>query len=180
MGGVFANATRSLAMKARSISAPASPRPSACPLFPERSWAGRSTLSHLRPRKRSSEHWVSALGLLLGRLVLDHIPVLDQNAVLDADNVGSNPVHRLAEARESAVHDHELFFGNYRSRFVLQCGRHTLDEIEQTLPTRRDMGAVLDVVRGPVGLGRSIVPFVEQCVEGLQNKRLIFLLRGLD
>jgi hypothetical protein len=34
---------------------------------------------------------------------LDHIPVLDQNAILDANDIRRNPVHREAEVRKSFV-----------------------------------------------------------------------------
>jgi hypothetical protein len=33
---------------------------------------------------------------LLGSFVLNYIPVLDENPVFDAENVGCNPVHREA------------------------------------------------------------------------------------
>jgi hypothetical protein len=36
------------------------------------------------------------------------------------------------------------------------------------------MSAVLDVVGRPIPLGRLIVPLVEQCVEGLEDQRLVF------
>jgi len=55
-------------------------------------------------RKLVAEHRAAALGLLFSRLVLNHIPVFDKNAVLDAKNIRCNPVHRLAEARKSSVH----------------------------------------------------------------------------
>jgi len=37
-------------------------------------------------------------GLLLDGLILDHVPMLYQVAVFDAENVRCNPVHRCAEA----------------------------------------------------------------------------------
>src|SRR4029450_8922576 len=41
-------------------------------------------------RERVAEHRPTALGLLLSRLVLDHIPVLGKKAILDPKNVGCN------------------------------------------------------------------------------------------
>src|SRR6266404_6174947 len=102
--------------------------------------------------------------------------MLDENAILDTNDVRRNPVHRLAEARKSSVHDHKVFFGHNRSRFVLQRWRDALDEIEQTLTTRCDMSAVLNVVRGPVALGRYVVTFVEESVKSLKNECLMFFL----
>src|SRR5260370_11553510 len=52
-----------------------------------------------------------------------------------------------------------------------------VNEIEQAFTTRRDMSAMLNVVWRPVALGRCIVPLVEQCVEGIQNKRPVFGFR---
>ena len=73
--------------------------------------------------------------------------MLDQNAIVDANDVRRNPVNRLPEARKSSVHDHMVSLSHYRSRLVPQSGWQALDEIEQTLTTRCDMSAVLDIMR---------------------------------
>src|SRR5713226_1246003 len=80
---------------------------------------------------------------------------------------------------KSPVHDHEVSLSHDRSRFVLQRWWDALDEIEQTLTTRCDMSAVLNVVRGPVALGRYVVPFVEESVKGLKNECLVLFLFSL-
>ena len=72
--------------------------------------------------------------------------MLDQNAIVDANDVRRNPVNGLPEARKSPMHDHKISLGHDRSRLVLQSGWQALDEIEQTLTTRCDMSAVLDIV----------------------------------
>jgi hypothetical protein len=77
--------------------------------------------------KRSSKHRISALGLLLCRLVLDDIPVLYQYPILDAEDVRCNPVHRLAEAGKSPVHNYEVFLGQDRAWFIPERRRHALD-----------------------------------------------------
>src|SRR5208282_6525501 len=59
-------------------------------------------------RKRVSKHRVSALGLFLGSLVLNDIPVLKQDSVFHADNIRRNPVDRQPEAREAAVDDDKV------------------------------------------------------------------------
>jgi len=74
------------------------------------------------------------------------VPVLDQNAVLDAENVRGNPIYWSTEAAKSAVHDHEVSLGHDCSWFVLQRWRDALDEVEQTIATGRDVSAVLDVI----------------------------------
>jgi len=84
---------------------------------------------------------------LLGSFVLNYIPVLDENPVFDAQNVGCNPVHREAEVRESSVHDDDIPFGHNRSGLIFESRRKALDEIEQALTTGSNVRAVLDVVR---------------------------------
>src|SRR5438309_7827114 len=42
-----------------------------------------------------------------------------------------------------------------------------------TLTTRCDMSPVLNVVRGPVAIGRYVVPFVEESVKSLKNECLV-------
>src|SRR5260370_27546393 len=100
--------------------------------------------------------------------------MLDQNAILDANDVRRNPVHELAEARESAVHDHEIIFGNNRSRFIPERGREALYEIEQTVAAGLDMSAVLDIVGRPIAFCGRVVPLIEERVESLQDKRFVF------
>jgi hypothetical protein len=97
---------------------------------------------------------------------LDHIPVLDQNVILDAHNVRGNPIHRSTETANSPVHDHEVSLSDDRSGLVFQGWWDALDEIEETVAARLDMSAVLNVVRGPVPFGRCVVPFVEESVKG--------------
>ncbi len=106
---------------------------------------------------------------------MDHIPVLDKNVVLDENNVRSNPVHGQAEMRKSPVHDDEVSISDDRSWLIPERRGKALQEIEQTLTTRCDMSAVLNVVRGPIAPGRYVVTFVEQRVERFQNKPFIFL-----
>jgi hypothetical protein len=69
--------------------------------------------------------------------------MLDQNAIVDANDVRRNPVNRLPEARKSLVDDHVVSAtigpGSY--------GWQALDEIEETLTARCDMSAVLDIMR---------------------------------
>jgi LysR family transcriptional regulator, hca operon transcriptional activator len=44
--------------------------------------------------------------------------VVDQNAVLDAENVCGNPIHRSTETAKSPVHDHAVSLSHDRSGFA--------------------------------------------------------------
>ena len=71
--------------------------------------------------------------------------MLHQNAILDANDVGHNPVHREAEVRKSSVHDHKISFGHNRSMLIFESWRKALDEIKQALTTGSNVRAVLNV-----------------------------------
>jgi hypothetical protein len=58
--------------------------------------------------KLFAKHWQSTLRFLPGNFVLNYIPVLNENPMFDAYNVGCNLVHREAEVRKSPVHDDEI------------------------------------------------------------------------
>src|SRR5713101_6302339 len=117
-------------------------------------------------RECSSEHGPLAYRLFFGRFILNDVPMLDKDPVLNAQNICGNPIHRSTETAKSPVHDREVSLSHDRSRFVLQRWGDALDEIEQTLTTRCDMSAVLNTVRRPETLSGCIVTFVEQRVEG--------------
>src|SRR5712671_6263157 len=105
--------------------------------------------------------------------------MLDQKAILDANDVRRNPVHREAEVRKASVHDYKISLSHDRPGFVLQCRRDAPDEIEQALAARLNMSAVLNVAGRPIALRRCIVPLVEQCVEGLKDKLFVLLFNRL-
>src|SRR5206468_2070672 len=81
--------------------------------------------------------------------------------------------------RKSPMHDHEVSLSHDRSRFVLQRWWDVLDEIEQTLTTRRNVSAVLNVVGRPVALGRYVVTLIEQRVKSFKHERFVFRFNGL-
>src|SRR5712692_6935357 len=109
--------------------------------------------------------------------------MLDKDSVLNAHNICGNPIHRSTETAKSPVHDHEVSLSHDRSRFVLQRWRKALDEIEQTLTTRCDMSAMLNVVWRPESFCGRIIALVEECVERFQDEGLVLFgcsLRHLD
>jgi hypothetical protein len=70
----------------------------------------------------------------------------------------------------AAVYNRMVAFGNDRAWLVLQRRRHTLNQIEQAVASRRNVRAVLQVIRRSVVLGSLIV---EKRVEGFKNQRLV-------
>src|ERR1700692_4297236 len=127
-------------------------------------------------REGLSEHGKAALRLFFRRFILNDVPMLDKDSVFNAHNICGNPIHRSTETATSPVPNHEVSLGHDRSGFVLQRWWDALDKIEKTLTARCDMSAVLNVVRGPVALGRYVVPFVEESVKSLKNECLVVFL----
>ena len=121
-----------------------------------------------------SEHEKAALRGLTRGFVLEDIPMFNKNTVFDAQNVRGNPVHRIAAALKSAVHDDKIFIRHNRSGFVLQRRRNAFDEIEEAVPARRDMSAVLNIGRRPETFSGRIVPLVEQGVERFKHQCFVF------
>src|SRR5207237_9701832 len=54
-----------------------------------------------------------------------------------------------------------------------------MDQIEQSIATRFNVRAVLDIVRRPILLSGRVVPLVKQGVEGVEHQRFVFLLYRL-
>src|SRR5260370_1618287 len=134
-------------------------------------------------RECSSEHGPLAYRLFFRRFILNDVPMLDKDSVLNAHNICGNPIHRSTETTKSPVHDHEVSLGHDRSRFVLQRWWDALDEIEQTLTTRCDMSAVLNVGGRPESFCCHIIALVEECVKRLQDEGLVLFecsFRHLD
>src|SRR5260370_11268864 len=63
--------------------------------------------------------------------------------------------------------------------FVSQRVGCAADQIEQSLATRFNVRAVLDVVRRPISISGSVVPLVKQGVERFEHQRFVFLLYRL-
>src|SRR5437868_6105305 len=134
-----------------------------CPEYAR--WAACSPVH----RKRVAEHRPAALGLLLSRLVLDDVPMLDEDSVLDPEDVRRDPVHGRPEPGEATMHYDEVAISHDQPGLVFQRRRHALDEVEEALAAGRDVHAVLDVCGRPVALSRDVVSPVEQGIEGLKD-----------
>src|SRR5882762_10152877 len=74
-------------------------------------------------RKAFAKHREAAFGLLPSRLVLNHVPMLRENSILDSQNVRRDPIDALAETGESTMHDDEISVSYNYARLMLQCRR---------------------------------------------------------
>lgn len=126
-------------------------------------------------RKRVAEHRIPALGLLLCSLVLNDIPVFDENPILQTNDVRCDPVQRQSDVRKPTMNDDVVVFCKKHPGLMLERRRRGLDEVEEPVSSRLDMGAVLNVVGGPEPLRSRVVAFIEQGIECFQKDRLILL-----
>lgn len=101
--------------------------------------------------------------------------MFDQRAILHADDVCREPIRGESDAREPAVDDHEVALRHDHSRLILQRRGDALDQVEEFIPARRDMCAVLDVIGRLESLRRRIVAFVEEGLERVEDDRFVVL-----
>src|SRR5260370_7289594 len=73
-----------------------------------------------------AKHRVPTFGLLLRCLILNHIPVLDQNTAFNSDDVRHDPVRRKAQTGETTVHDYVASFAHDDPCLALRPSRLTL------------------------------------------------------
>src|SRR2546425_4661379 len=69
-------------------------------------------------RKTFTEHRSFALRLFFGRFILNDVPMLDEDSVLNAQNICDDPIHGSTETAESPVNDHKVTLGYNRSWLV--------------------------------------------------------------
>jgi hypothetical protein len=83
----------------------------------------------------------------LGRFILQNIPVSREHAVGYSDDIGGDPISGPSSSRKPAMDDHVTVFSNDQARLVLQRRWRAPNQIEQAVAPRRDVRAVLNVVR---------------------------------
>jgi len=69
-------------------------------------------------RKTCSEHRSFTLRLFFGRFILNDIPMLGKDSILNAQNICGDAIHRSTEAAKAPVNNHEVALGDNSSRFV--------------------------------------------------------------
>src|SRR6266481_2377327 len=116
-------------------------------------------------RERVSKHGISALGLLLCGLVLNYVPMFNENSLFDPENIRCDPIDWQADPREAPVNDHKITVSHDQPRFILERGREALDKGKQPFSPRCDMRTMLNVVRRPIPLGLRIIAPIKKDVE---------------
>jgi hypothetical protein len=75
-----------------------------------------------------------------GSLVLNDIPVFDENPILQANDVRCYPVHRRSDVGEPAMNDDVVTFCKNHPRLMLERRRRGFDEVEEPVSSWLDMG----------------------------------------
>src|SRR3981189_19928 len=99
--------------------------------------------------KAVAEHRQSALRFGCGRFVLEYVPMLGQNAVLDPHHGGGPPCRGVSVTRKAAVDDDVVAFCEDETVLVAQAVGKAADKPEQPFATGFDVSAVLNVLVGP-------------------------------
>jgi hypothetical protein len=68
--------------------------------------------------------------------------VLNQQAVFDDQNIGSNPVHGL-ETRKSSMDDYKVLVSHNNAMLIFQRRGKSFHQVEETFPAWLNMCAVL-------------------------------------
>ncbi|MGF6543772.1 hypothetical protein OKW32_007149 [Paraburkholderia youngii] len=124
-------------------------------------------------RKTFAEHGQAADGLRRTGLVLEHVPVFGQLAVLEADDIGGNPCGWPAIPGKPAMSNHVITFCHHELILVTQGVGQGSDQAEQSFTSGRNVGAVLDIGIRPEALGGSVVALVEERIEGFEEQCLV-------
>src|ERR1700688_731378 len=99
--------------------------------------------------------------------------MLSQKTVFESDNVGRNPGRGPSHPSEPAMRDDVVALSDDKLVFVAQGIWRGPDKSEQPFASRRNMRAMLDVLRRPELFCCRVVTFVEESIEGFENDRLV-------
>lgn len=124
-------------------------------------------------RKATAEHRRLTFRLRGSGFVLDHVPMFDQNAILDPENVGCNPICGRTESAEPAMDHHPFAFRQDQTRLVPERHWNGFDQVEESFSSGLDMSTVLNVIWRPKPFRCSVIAPIEEGVEGLQDQRFI-------
>src|ERR1700757_462790 len=124
-------------------------------------------------REAIAKHGKAADRFLPCGFVLQYIPVLGQETIFKSDNIGRNPGRWPSHPSETAMCDHIVAICDDELVFIAQGIWRRADKVEQSLASRRNVRAVLDVLRRPEAFCCCVVAFVEERIEGLENDCLV-------
>jgi len=93
-----------------------------------------------------AEHRQAADRRFTRNLVLDDIPMLGESAILQADDVRSDPRGRAAYIGETPTQHQHISIRHDQTVLVSHRGRGGFDEAEESIPPGRDVRTVLNVV----------------------------------
>ena len=99
--------------------------------------------------------------------------MFDENSILQTNDVRCDPVHWQSDIRKPAVNDDVVTFRKNHSRLIRERRRRGLDQFEEPVSSRLDMGAVLNVVGRPEPLRSRVFSSIEQGIEGFQYDRFV-------
>jgi hypothetical protein len=119
----------------------------------------------------------------LWRFILQNIPVFREHALGHSDDIGRDPISRPSSSRKPAMDDHVIVFSNDQARLVLQRRWRAPNQIEQAVAPRRDVRAVLNVVRWmpedlTVQLGFVVGPDNAPVVYQMSHRKLRSIVYG--
>jgi hypothetical protein len=120
-----------------------------------------------------AEHREAALRLDLRRFLLEHVPMLGELAVFEADDVSGDPGRLSSVPGEAAICDDIIALSENELVFIAQRVRKRVNQVEQPVASGLDMGTVLNISVGPVAFGNSVVTPIEERVKCLEDKRLV-------
>ena len=124
-------------------------------------------------REPIAKHGKAADGFFPRGFVLQYIPMLSQKTVFESDNVGRNPGRGPSHPSEPAMRDDVVAFCDDELVFIAQGIWRRTNKSEQPFASRRNMRAMLDVLRRPELFCCRVVTFVEESIEGFENDRLV-------
>src|ERR1700722_2952075 len=124
--------------------------------------------------KGEAKHRPAAFRLGFRCLVLDYVPVFDEYPILEANNICDDPTSCQPVAGKASMQNDILAISRSKGIFVSKRCRDRLDEVKKSTATRRNMGAMLNVVGRPESLSRCVIALVEEQVKRFENN--VFIL----
>src|SRR5271168_3556462 len=105
--------------------------------------------------------------------------MLGEHAILHPHNIYNDPIGGQSHPGEATVEQDIVIIGNSDRVLVAQRCGCALDQPKETVASRWNVRAMLNIIARPEGLRGSIVLFVEQSIERFQHDGFIAFLSSL-